>query len=87
MGRLTRRVEELEGAVLPERAQVLHVVDTDASTAGEDYLSDSYTFTKPAVMAGQTVTKAELDRLFPDAEVIELLIVYGEGYLHQDKHD
>lgn len=75
---LRRRLEELEGAVLPGKAQVIHVVDTAPSGAGVDFDPDAYTFILPEALKGQTVTKAELDKYFPDAEVIDLVITYGD---------
>lgn len=78
MGRLERRLEDLEGAVLPERMEVIHVTDTDPATAGDRYNPDQYTVRKPEVMAGQTFTKAELDRFFPDALVIEVVIRHDQ---------
>ena len=77
----SKRIEELEDAVITARVKVLHVHVPDWLGEGEG--TDSYSVISPDALKGQLFTKEQLDSLFPNAVEYEH-VIFTKG---RDKHE
>ena len=74
MASLQNRVDKLEGAVVPSRVKVLHVVWSEEDSQVHPG-TDKYTVLSPRVMRGTELTQDQLDLFGPDIEIVTLKVV------------